>query len=37
MWRRLKGNVPAKNQPTSYQIRYKGEQALQQDIPLTAL
>ncbi|KAK5531667.1 hypothetical protein LTR23_009860 [Exophiala sp. CCFEE 6169] len=21
MWRRLKGNVPAKNQPTSYQIR----------------
>ncbi|KAJ9497555.1 hypothetical protein H2202_006979 [Exophiala xenobiotica] len=28
MWRRLKGNVPAKNQPTSYQIRYKGAKGM---------
>lgn len=37
MWRRLRGNVPPKDQPTSYQIRYKGEQMLQQGISLTVL
>lgn len=26
MWKQLRGNVPPEEQPTSYQIRYKGEQ-----------